>query len=64
MAESMDTHHPSQPPSAATIEAGQQALERGAWAEARSAFARAEIQRAGGKCRDLVWPGRGAVVAW
>ncbi len=37
----MDTHHPSQPPSAATIEAGQQALERGAWEEARSAFERA-----------------------
>ncbi|CAN5843389.1 hypothetical protein BH18ACT11_BH18ACT11_26920 [soil metagenome] len=37
----MDTHHPSQPPSAPTIEAGQQALERGAWEEARSAFERA-----------------------
>jgi tetratricopeptide (TPR) repeat protein len=37
----MDKHHPSQPPSAATIEAGQQALERGAWEEARSAFERA-----------------------
>jgi tetratricopeptide (TPR) repeat protein len=37
----MDTHHPSQPPSAATIEAGQEALARGAWEEARSAFERA-----------------------
>ncbi len=37
----MDTHHPSQPQSATTIEAGQQALERGAWEEARSAFERA-----------------------
>ncbi len=37
----MDTGHPSQPPSAAAIEAGQQALERGAWEEARSAFERA-----------------------
>jgi tetratricopeptide (TPR) repeat protein len=36
----MDAHHPPQPPSAATIEAGQQALERGAWEEARSAFER------------------------
>jgi ATP/maltotriose-dependent transcriptional regulator MalT len=34
----MDTNQPSQPPSAATIEAGQQALARGAWREARSAF--------------------------
>ncbi|HZG63831.1 MAG TPA: LuxR C-terminal-related transcriptional regulator [Rubrobacteraceae bacterium] len=34
----MDAHHPSQPPSAATIEAGQEALARGAWEEARSAF--------------------------
>ncbi len=38
----MNTHHPSQPPSASTIAAGQQALERGAWGEARSAFARAQ----------------------
>jgi tetratricopeptide (TPR) repeat protein len=37
----MDTNNPSQPPPAATIEAGQQALERGAWEEARSAFERA-----------------------
>ena len=34
----MDTPHLSQPPSTATIEAGQQALKRGAWEEARSAF--------------------------
>ncbi len=37
----MDAHHPSQPPSATTIEAGQKALARGAWQEARSAFERA-----------------------
>src|SRR5829696_10456675 len=37
----MDTHHPSQRPSAATIEAGQEALARGAWEEARTAFERA-----------------------
>ena len=34
----MDTNQPSQPPSAATIEAGHKALARGAWREARSAF--------------------------
>jgi len=34
----MDTNQPSQPPSAATIEAGQKALAQGAWREARSAF--------------------------
>jgi tetratricopeptide (TPR) repeat protein len=34
----MDTPHLSQPPSTASIEAGQQALKRGAWEEARSAF--------------------------
>jgi hypothetical protein len=32
----MDTHHP--PESAATIEAGLEALGRGAWEEARSVF--------------------------
>lgn len=37
----MDARHPSQRPSAATIEAGQAALARGAWEEARSAFERA-----------------------
>jgi DNA-binding NarL/FixJ family response regulator len=37
----MDTNHPSQRPSAATIEAGQEALARGAWEEARAAFERA-----------------------
>ena len=37
----MDAHHPPQPTPAATIEAGQQALARGAWDEARSAFERA-----------------------
>jgi DNA-binding NarL/FixJ family response regulator len=37
----MDTHHPSQRPSAATIEVGQEALVRGAWEEARAAFERA-----------------------
>ncbi len=36
----MDTHHPSQPESTATIEAGQEALARGAWEEARSTFER------------------------
>ena len=34
----MDTQHPSQPPSGATIGAGQQALKQGAWEEARYAF--------------------------
>jgi hypothetical protein len=37
----MDTNHPSQRPSAATIEAGQEALARGGWEEARAAFERA-----------------------
>jgi tetratricopeptide (TPR) repeat protein len=37
----MDTDHPSQHRSAATIQAGQEALARGAWEEARSAFERA-----------------------
>ena len=37
----MDTHHPSQHPSAANIEAGQEALARGAWEEARSELERA-----------------------
>ncbi|HJQ30256.1 MAG TPA: LuxR C-terminal-related transcriptional regulator [Rubrobacter sp.] len=36
----MDTNHPSQHLSAAIIEAGQEALARGAWEEARSAFDR------------------------
>ena len=37
----MDTDHPSQPRSAATIQTGQEALARGAWKEARSVFERA-----------------------
>ncbi len=37
----MDTHRPSQPQPAATVQAGQEALARGAWEEARSAFERA-----------------------
>jgi tetratricopeptide (TPR) repeat protein len=37
----MDTNHPSQRPSASTIEAGQEALTRGGWEEARAAFERA-----------------------
>ena len=36
----MDTNHPSQRPSASTIEAGQEALARGWWEEARAAFER------------------------
>jgi LuxR family transcriptional regulator, maltose regulon positive regulatory protein len=34
----MDTHHPSQSQSAVAIQAGEEALARGAWDEARSAF--------------------------
>jgi hypothetical protein len=34
-------HDPSPPPPATLVEDGQQALERGAWREARSAFERA-----------------------
>jgi thioredoxin-like negative regulator of GroEL len=37
----MDAHNTSQPSSTAIMEAGQQALERGAWEGARSAFQRA-----------------------
>ena len=37
----MDAHHPPQPTPAATIEAGQQAMSRGAWDHARAAFERA-----------------------
>ena len=36
----MDTHDPPQSPPAATIEAAMEALGRGAWEEARSAFER------------------------
>ena len=38
----MDTNHPSQRPSASTIKAGQEALSRGGWEEARAAFERAQ----------------------
>lgn len=34
----MDTHYPSQSQSAAAIQAGQEALARGAWEEARACF--------------------------
>ena len=34
----MDTHHPSQSQSVAAIQAGQEALARGAWDEARACF--------------------------
>ncbi len=37
-AEPMDTHHPSQPRSASTTQAGEEALGRGAWEEARVCF--------------------------
>jgi hypothetical protein len=44
-AEPMDTHHPSQSRSAATIQAGQEALAPEAWEEARFAFERALQER-------------------
>ena len=69
----MDSNHPSQPQ---LVEAGHEALVRGACEEARTAFERAlntgdrdaakrsfRAAHDPGECKDLVWPGRGAVVA-
>jgi hypothetical protein len=52
----MDLNHPSQPQ---LVEAGREAVIRGAWEEARSAFERAVHRRVTLAYRSLTWPLRG-----